>query len=75
MLIRHYTLFCALKKVLTNEKRGGYNLVSFYWPRFKLFTLRFSKESVQTLFCERPKIAERTLGLSLEINSCFPITV
>jgi hypothetical protein len=52
-------------KVLTNENRGGLNLVSFDWSRFKLF----SKESVQALSCERPKTAQRTLFLSFEINT------
>ncbi len=60
--------------ILTNEKRGGLNLVSFDWPPFKLFSLRFSKESVQTPSCERPKTAQRTLFMSFEINNCFPIT-
>ena len=62
-------------KVLTNEKRGGLNLVSFDWSRFKLFTLKFSKESVQTPSCERPKTAQRSLFLSFEINNYYPITV
>ena len=62
-------------KVLTNEKRDGLNLVSFDWSRFKLFVLKFSKKSVQTPSCERPKTAQRTLFLSFEINNCFPITV
>jgi hypothetical protein len=35
-------------EVLTNEKRGGLNLVSFDWSHFQLFKLKFSKESVQT---------------------------
>jgi hypothetical protein len=61
--------------VLTNEKRGGLSLVSFDWSRFKLFTLKFSKESVQIPSCERPKTAQRTLFLSFEINNCYPITV
>jgi hypothetical protein len=62
-------------KVLTNEKRGRLILVSFDWSRFRLFMLKFSKESVQTPSCERPKTAQRTLFLSFEINNCFPITV
>jgi hypothetical protein len=62
-------------KVLTNEKRGGLILVSFDWSRFRPFMLKFSKESVQTPSCERPKTAQRTLFLSFEINNCFPITV
>jgi hypothetical protein len=62
-------------KVLTNEKRGGLNLVSFDLSRFKLFTLKFSKESVQTPSCERRKTAQRSLFLSFEINNYYPITV
>ncbi len=30
------------------QKSGGLDLVSFDWSRFKLFTLKFSKESLQT---------------------------
>ncbi len=59
---------------MTIDKRGGLNSVSFDWSRFKLFTLKFSKESVQTPSCERPKNSQRTLCLSFEINNCFPIT-
>jgi hypothetical protein len=59
-------------KVLTNEKRGVLNLVN--WSPFKLFTLEFSKESLQTLHGERLKISQRTLFLSFEINNCLPIT-
>jgi hypothetical protein len=44
-------------KVMTNEKRGGLNLVLFDWSCFKLFTLKFSKESVQAPSYERPKTA------------------
>jgi hypothetical protein len=62
-------------KVLTSQKRGGLKLVSFDWSRFKLFTLKFSKESVQTPSCERLKTAQRTLFLLFEINNCYPITV
>jgi hypothetical protein len=58
-------------KVLTNKKRGGLNLVSFDWPPFKLFSLRFSKESVQTPSCERPKTAQRTLFMSWETIIIF----
>jgi hypothetical protein len=65
-------VFRKYLKVLTNEKKGGLNLVSFDWPRFKLFTLKFSKESVQTPSCERPKTAQQTLFLSFEINNCYP---
>jgi hypothetical protein len=43
------------------EKRWV-NLVSFHWSRFKLFTLKFSKESGgQTLSCERPKTAQQRI--------------
>ncbi len=55
-----------LLKVLTNERRCGFNLVSCDWSRLKLFTLKFSKESVQTSSCERPKTSQRTLCLSFE---------
>ncbi len=48
--------------------------LSFY-NTFKLFTLKFSKESVQTPSCDRPKTAQRILFLSFEINNYFPITV
>jgi hypothetical protein len=62
-------------KVMTNEKRGGLNFVSFNWSRFKLFTLKFSKNLyVQTQSCERPKTAQRTLFLLFENNNCFQIT-
>ncbi len=57
------------------KQAGGLNLVSFHRSRWKLFTLKFSKESVLTPYCERPKTAQRTLFLSFEINNCFPITV
>jgi hypothetical protein len=69
------TEFNSVLKVLTNEKRGGLNLVSFDWSRFQFFMLKLSKESVQTLSCERPETSQRTLFLSFEINNCFPITV
>jgi hypothetical protein len=61
-------------KILTNEKRGGLNFVSFDWTRFNIFTLKFSKESVQTPSCERPETAKRTLFMLFEINNCFQIT-
>ena len=61
-------------KVLTNEKRGGMNLVSFDWSPIKLFSLGFSKESVQTPPSERPKTAQRTPFLLFENNYCIPIT-
>jgi hypothetical protein len=55
---------------LTNEKRGGLDLVPFDWPRFKLFRLKFSKESVLTSSCKSPKTVQRTLCLSFETNNC-----
>jgi hypothetical protein len=71
---------CALSAmynlmVLTNEKRGGLYLASFDRSPFKIFSLRFSKESVQTPSCERTKTAQRTLFMSFEINNCFQIAV
>jgi hypothetical protein len=42
-----------LLKVLTNEERGGLKVVSIDRSRFQLFTLKFSKKSVQTPSCER----------------------
>jgi hypothetical protein len=51
----------SLLKELTNENRGGLNLVSFDWSPFKIFSLGFSKESVQTQSCQRPKTVQRTL--------------
>jgi hypothetical protein len=48
-----------LLKVLTNEKTGGLNVA------------KFSKESVLTLSCEKPKTAHRTLFLSFETIYCF----
>jgi hypothetical protein len=51
-------IFHALK-ILTNEKRDRLKFVSFDWPRFTLFTLQFSKESVQTPPCKRlPKLLQ-----------------
>ncbi len=41
-------------------------MLAFDWSRFKLFTLKFSKQSVQTPSCEKPKIAQRTLSLRTE---------
>jgi hypothetical protein len=55
-------------KILTNEKRGELNFVSFDWTRFNIFTLKFSEESVQTPSCERPETAKRTLFLFLFIR-------
>jgi hypothetical protein len=34
-------------QVSTNEKRGGLKVVAFDMSAFKLFSLRFSKKSVQ----------------------------
>jgi hypothetical protein len=65
----------ALLKVLSNGKRGGLKVEAFDKSPFKLFTLRFSTESVQAPSCKRPKTTQRTLFLSFEINNCFPITV
>jgi hypothetical protein len=57
----------TILKVLTHEKREGLNLVSFDSSCFTLFTLKCSKESVQTLSREKPKIAQGTLFLSFVI--------
>jgi hypothetical protein len=62
-------------KVLTNEKRGGLKEVAFDRSPFKVFSLRFSKKSVQVPSCKRPKTTQQTLFLSFEINNWFPITV
>jgi hypothetical protein len=40
-------------KVLANEKRGGLKVVAFDKSTFKLFTLKFSRESVQAPSCKR----------------------
>jgi hypothetical protein len=61
-------------KVLTNEKKGGLEVVAFDRSPFKLFTLRFSDKSVQAPSSERPKTTQRTLFLSFEINYCLQIT-
>jgi hypothetical protein len=61
-------------KVLTNEKRGGVTVVSFDRSPFKLFSLKFSNNSVQAPSCERPKTAQRTLFLFIANNNCFQIT-
>ncbi len=62
-------------KVLANEKRGGLKVVAFDKSPSKLFTLKFSKESVKAPSCKRPKTTQRTPFLSIEINNWFPITV
>jgi hypothetical protein len=56
-------------KVSTNEKRGGLKVVAFDKSPFKLFSLRFSKKSVQALFCERHKTTQRTLFLLFANNN------
>jgi hypothetical protein len=61
-------------KVLTNENRGGLNLVSFDRSPFKPFSLRFSNNSVQAPSRERPKTAQRTLFLLFANNNCIPIS-
>ncbi len=48
-------------------------VVAFDRSFFKIFALRFSKESVETPSCQRPKTAQRTLFLPVEVNNCFPI--
>jgi hypothetical protein len=66
---------CSIRllKVLANEKRGGLKVTTFDRSPFKLFSLKFSAESVQALFCERLKTTQRTLFLSFEIKNCFPL--
>ncbi len=61
-------------KVLTNEKRGGLKVIAFDRSPFKLFTLRFSNQSVQAPSFERRRTAQRSLFLSFEINNCFQIS-
>ncbi len=64
---------CTLAlKVLTNEKRGGLTVVSFDRSDIKLFTLKFSNNSVQSSSCEKHKTAQRTLFLLYANNNCFP---
>ncbi len=62
-------------KVLTNEKRGGLRVISFDRSPFKLFSRKFSKESVQAPSCERHKTTQRTLFLLFANNNWFPITL
>ncbi len=57
-------------KELANEKRGGLKVVSFDRSQFKLFTMKFSKNSVQTP-CERSKTAQGSLFMSFKIKNCF----
>jgi hypothetical protein len=61
-------------KVLTNEKKGGLEVVAFDRFLFKLFTLRFSVKSVQVPSSERFKTTQRILFLSFEIYNCLQIT-
>jgi hypothetical protein len=62
-------------KVLVNEKRGGLKVVALDKSPYKLFMLKFSKESVKAPSCKRPKTTQRTPFLSFEINNWLPITV
>jgi hypothetical protein len=55
-------------KVLTNEKREGLRVISFDRSPFKLFSRKFSKESVQAPSCERHKTTQRTLFLFFANN-------
>jgi hypothetical protein len=54
--------------LLTNEKKGGLEVVAFDRSPFKLFTQRFSNELVQVPSSERPKTTQRTLFLSFEVS-------
>ncbi len=62
-------------KVLTNEKIGGLRVISFDRSPFKLFSRKFSKESVQAPSCERLKTTQRPLFLLFANNNWFPITL
>jgi hypothetical protein len=62
MTLRGFVIW-NIKGIGTYEKRGGLNLVSFDWSRFKLFTLKFSKN-----LC-RPYAAGALKLLSVR-NSC-----
>ncbi len=62
-------------KVLTNEKRGGFTVVSVDRSRFKLFSRKCSHKLLQATSCERHKTAPRTLFLSFANYTCFPITL
>ncbi len=62
-------------KLLTNEKRGGLRVILFDRSPFKLFSRKFSKESVQAPSYERPRTAPRPLFVSFAINNCFQISV
>jgi hypothetical protein len=75
--VKHLSLNHVCKiglKVLTNEKKGGLEVVAFDRSLFKLFTLRLSDKLVQAPSSERPKTTQRTLFLSFEINNCLQIT-
>jgi hypothetical protein len=50
-------------------------VVSFDRACFKLFSRKFSNKLVQSLSCERPKTATRTLFLLFANSNCFPIAV
>ena len=73
-LQRRKTVYYLLK-ILTNEKRGGLRIISFDRSPFKLFSRKFSKESVQAPSCERHKTTQRTLFLIFANNYGFPITL
>jgi hypothetical protein len=62
-------------KVLTNEKRGGFTVVSFDRSRFKLLSRKFSHKFVLASSYETHKTAPRTLFLSFANYNCFPITL
>ncbi len=62
-------------KVLTNEKRGLFTVVSFDRSRFKLCLQKFSNKLMQAPSCEKHKTAPRTLFLSFANNNCFKIAV
>jgi hypothetical protein len=74
---KRHSVYLTMKtiklKVLTNEKKGGLEVVAFDRSLFKLFTLIFSDKSVQAPSSERPKSTQRTLFLSFEINNCLHI--
>ncbi len=46
-------------------------MVAFDRSPFKLFSLRFSTNSVQAQSCERPKITRRTLSLIISNQELF----
>ena len=54
--------------VLSNEK-----VVSIDVSCYKLFTLRFSKESVEALPCEMSISNQRTLFLLFDYNNCIQL--